>query len=194
MIRAARRLTAEHGLAGFTAEQLADDADISRRTFFNYFASKEDAVLGLPIHRPESDAIERFLAHEGGDDGALSPTLLADLAILHEARWRTLDIAPDTVAQLIAAVEREPRLLGRMLELAIEGEQFDAQLVERREHLKPGDLRAQAASQIVGAIARAATGEFMQPGNTDSFLDIFERRVAAARALFASQDSLIGLR
>src|ERR1700712_2523037 len=47
LISAARRLTATHGLSGFTVQELSDQVGVSRRTFFNYFASKEDAVLGM---------------------------------------------------------------------------------------------------------------------------------------------------
>jgi AcrR family transcriptional regulator len=43
--RAALRLTVEHGLDAVTVEAIADAANISRRTFSNYFAGKEDAVL-----------------------------------------------------------------------------------------------------------------------------------------------------
>ena len=35
------------GLKGTTAESIAEQAGVSTRTFFNYFPSKEDAVLGL---------------------------------------------------------------------------------------------------------------------------------------------------
>ncbi|MFG2071347.1 DNA-binding transcriptional regulator, AcrR family [Nonomuraea maritima] len=42
---AALRLAVEHGLDAVTVEMIVDAANISRRTFSNYFAGKEDAVL-----------------------------------------------------------------------------------------------------------------------------------------------------
>jgi AcrR family transcriptional regulator len=186
LARAARLATAEHGLSGFTIEDLCDAADVSRRTFFNYFASKEDAVLGVPINRFDEDAVEAFLAG-GAASGTLSPTLLTDLAELAEARWRVVDLAPESVRELIAAVEREPRLLARMLERAFADERADAALIARREGLPQGDLRAEVAAQLVGALCRGAGAEFLAPGNTDSFTEIFERRIGASADLFASQ-------
>lgn len=48
------------GLDETRVEDIAAEASISRRTFFNYFATKEDAVLGLqPPVLPEG-ATERF--------------------------------------------------------------------------------------------------------------------------------------
>ncbi|MDG6104093.1 TetR family transcriptional regulator [Dactylosporangium aurantiacum] len=42
---AAVRLAIEHGLERVTVEAIADAAEVSRRTFSNYFASKEEALL-----------------------------------------------------------------------------------------------------------------------------------------------------
>lgn len=193
LIRAARVLTAEQGLAGFTVQELCDAAAVSRRTFFNYFASKEDAVLGLPLERADVDAVEEFLGGRDPESSGISPSLLLDLATLNEIRWRAMDVMPDTVADLMAAVEREPRLLSRMLDHAISEEQLDTRLIEQRENLPAGDLRARVAASILASISRISARQFFEPGNTESFHDIFEAHVAASRELFATQNPLIGL-
>jgi AcrR family transcriptional regulator len=43
---AAVELAAEFGLSEVTVEAISHRADVTSRTFFNYFASKEDAVIG----------------------------------------------------------------------------------------------------------------------------------------------------
>lgn len=48
---AAVRLALEQGLDRVTTEAIADAADLSRRTFSNYFPSKEDAILHDDVER-----------------------------------------------------------------------------------------------------------------------------------------------
>jgi AcrR family transcriptional regulator len=46
IVRCAQRLCLDAGFDGFTMDELAAAAEVSRRTLFNYFPSKVDAVLG----------------------------------------------------------------------------------------------------------------------------------------------------
>jgi AcrR family transcriptional regulator len=62
---AALRLIDEHGLEHTTIDQICRDADVSSRTFFNYFPSKAAAALGLPETVIDELAEERFRAAHG---------------------------------------------------------------------------------------------------------------------------------
>jgi AcrR family transcriptional regulator len=73
---AALRLIDEHGLEQTTVEQICRDADVSPRTFFNYFPSKSAAALELPETVISTEAQDAF--RDADDDtlvGALCDAL-----------------------------------------------------------------------------------------------------------------------
>ncbi|MDT0327031.1 TetR/AcrR family transcriptional regulator [Nocardiopsis lambiniae] len=82
IIDAAAALTAERGDTGFTVEQLAERADVSRRTVFNHFRSLDDILLEVFGRMLEEivDGIGANLdaADDGTDDGANIFDSLAD--------------------------------------------------------------------------------------------------------------------
>jgi AcrR family transcriptional regulator len=89
--RCAQKLTAERGLDGFTMEELAERADVSRRTLFNYFAGKDDAVLGGP---PVLDSVVLETFASGGPHGSLVPDLAEVVgAILAQSPETREDVA-----------------------------------------------------------------------------------------------------
>ncbi|WP_288467829.1 TetR/AcrR family transcriptional regulator, partial [uncultured Curtobacterium sp.] len=67
--QAALRIAIESGLAAVTVDEVSRRADVSPRTFFNYFPSKEQALLGDDPTLPDDDALATFRA--GGPSGDL---------------------------------------------------------------------------------------------------------------------------
>jgi AcrR family transcriptional regulator len=181
----ARRWTAERGLAGFTVEELCEEVGVSRRTFFNYYACKEDAVLGVSVRDDHAAAEERFL-RGGGSGPGLSSTLVDDLAELVLDRWERLDLTPEDARDLVDAFHREPRLMARMLEVVRAHEREDTALVERRERLPTGDLRAVTAVHLLVAVLRASVEASLQRDGGEPLRDALAQRLAAARAVFSA--------
>lgn len=187
LIELAREWTARDGFTGYTVEELCEAAGVSRRTFFNYFASKEDAVLGILAPHGDDELTQTFL--DGGSAGkTISDTLVDDFVALHLARWEIVAPSASDVRAMKAAIEREPRLHTRVFEMIQANEQRDIALIEQREHLEAGDLRASTLVHIVGAFSRAAAQEYFAdhgdaPPSIGHFSRIFEQRIGAARAL-----------
>lgn len=100
-------LARESCLEGATIEAIAERAGVSRRTFFNYYPSKEDAVLGLVAPTVTADAVEAF---EAQAPQALFPAVIQ----LVSSVWRStvaVDIGRDARRALI---QEFPALRGRV--------------------------------------------------------------------------------
>src|SRR3954452_20324288 len=62
---AAAQLVRERGVDGVTVDEISRLADVSPRTFFNYFASKEEAVAGELPTLPDAAHVDAFVADRG---------------------------------------------------------------------------------------------------------------------------------
>jgi AcrR family transcriptional regulator len=86
--RAAMELFSARGYSSVTVDDIASAADISRRTFFRYFSSKEDVLFGDPQH--EEDALVQSLERRPADE---SPVRAMHASLLLLARDQEADAA-----------------------------------------------------------------------------------------------------
>lgn len=179
---AARSLTARHGVHGFTVEQVCEATGVSRRTFFNYFPSKEDAILGHPGDHIPEDLAQDFIDGGSRDDG-MSPTLLDDFVELAATVMERTAMSREEVLQLKEAIVGEPRLLDRFVTGSREQEQAFLGLLAARESLSTDDPRVQMASALLRLVTRRAAAEFFDPRTATSYREILRATVATLRAV-----------
>jgi AcrR family transcriptional regulator len=182
----ARRLTAERGLNGYTVDEVCEQAEISRRTFFNYFPTKEDAILGHVDDEIPADVIEHFIARgEGSPPGDISPTLFQDLVGLSLKLSENMAASEEETRQLIGVIKKEPQLMLRIIGATEEREGEFARVLARREGVDPQHPVIQMAVVLLGNIARKSSMVYFSDGNTRSYQDLFLENVSAARRLFS---------
>ncbi|MET3511450.1 TetR/AcrR family transcriptional regulator [Plantibacter flavus] len=141
-----RRLTAAQGLSGFTIEELCEEVGVSRRTFFNYFPSKEDAVLGVD----ETEETERFATEFLALGSRGWRAVLDDFMLIAAGHAERSGFGLAEHVDFHAALEREPKLLVRFMGLNREREQLLVELIATREGVPADDPRARACADLFG--------------------------------------------
>jgi AcrR family transcriptional regulator len=105
---AAVTIAARDGIEHATLDAICESAEVSTRTFFNYFDSKEDAILGIRDMAINEESVATALAgHEGADVIELTVRVLFGLvnpsvttSKLQKARIKILKAHPQLLGRL----------------------------------------------------------------------------------------------
>src|SRR5829696_2539143 len=173
---AARELALAHGLDGLTVEEIADAADVSVRTFFNYFSCKEEALVG--VEPAVLDELGAELEERPADESpleALKAVLATGVDDVEEAmrRW----------SLRTELVRRHPSLLPRHLAALAEIEAALVRALAARLRTDPlnDPFPAIAVAAAMGTL-RAAVASWEdagRPGPLDHAVDAAFATLAA---------------
>jgi AcrR family transcriptional regulator len=161
------RLMAERGYDAVSVDDIAANADVAPRTFYRYFASKDDLILG-----PQDDylAILREAIAEYGAEGASLSTVLDAMCELAHA----FEEASDDVRRRISLIMAHPALLRKGFELHREwSEAVQEQLVKTDTSLNPMCASAMAGTGV--AIFWAAVGAWVESEGTTPLTELTEQ-------------------
>ncbi|WP_165969800.1 TetR/AcrR family transcriptional regulator [Nonomuraea terrae] len=119
---AALRLSLRHGVENVTVEQIAEEADIALRTFFNYFSSKEEAVVAS-VSSAAQELITQFRARPRTET-VLRAFREAVMAVMNESdtasrdhirALRLIRSTPTLVPQQLAVLAAQERALAEAI-------------------------------------------------------------------------------
>ncbi|MEP7055900.1 MAG: TetR family transcriptional regulator [Actinomycetota bacterium] len=169
---AALTLFVEHGFDNVTTDDIAAAVDVSKTTFYRYFESKEDVLLGNAADRLAF--MERALAERPTDEPVLTAVRYAIASVVSdsgESREEKL---------LKSRVMRSaPSLMARKLEHQCAWEDTVAKFVASRLPAdKSRDLRARIIAANVLATMRVAMDYWLATDGRGELADVFDEALA----------------
>jgi AcrR family transcriptional regulator len=179
---AALRLFFDRGFEGVTVDEIVSAAGVSRRTFFRYFETKEDALLAdyPELHTRLSEALE---AAEGGD-----PMLSVRLGMHELAGWY-IERSDAVLARSKVIRETAISLGARNLEFLTQWERAVAGAIASGTGEDPADFFPRTAAAVAVAAFRAALTQWVRSSCRDDLhalidraLDLIEHGVQPERA------------
>lgn len=156
LIQAAMELFAAKGYEHTAVHEITDAVDVSERTFFRYFASKEDLVLSFI--RDGTAAFAQALAARPAEEEPLTAARHA-----FQISLRQLPGSGDTSSYLsvIRLIESTPALLAAYLRYVHDHDGEISQVLAVREGVDPvTDPRPRVLAAVIGALVFLANRDW----------------------------------
>lgn len=170
----ARTLFVEKGFDATTVDEIAQAVGISRRSFFRYFGTKEDVVLGDLTGR--ADALARALAARPADE---DPWTALRTAMLDSRSETFTDVRSDLA--ITRMMRDTPSLRARKFEKRQYWSEVLTPLVAER--ITEGDATVRAAAVVAAVLACVdiASDVWAESGGTADIVAVYDEAVAALR-------------
>ncbi|MEV6298411.1 TetR family transcriptional regulator [Actinoplanes sp. NPDC051861] len=150
LITAALRLVDERGGADrVTVDEISAAAEVSPRTFFNYFPTKEDALVGDPMEGCTDIRRDLLAAAPGAD---VLDALLEALAPAVSQIQRDRDLW----LLRMRVIEANPQLIPQLIAAAASAERDLAEAVAERTGLPPDHPYPPVVAAVTNAALRVA--------------------------------------
>lgn len=172
LIEAALDLFERRGYEATTIDEIAAAADVSPRTFFRYFATKEEVALGDDLG-PE--IIQLFAARPAGE-----PLLDSVRHVVAEALAATPEDDRAALLRRLRLVYRTPVLRARRWDFQLEMGRISGSVLAERRGLPSDDLGSRVAAAAVFTTIEVAMDRWQQHDGRD---DLGALIVAAIRLL-----------
>ena len=155
---AALSLFNERGFDAVTIDDIASAADVSRRTFFRYFASKEDVILS--DHPRRLDELQAALDRRPAEEPALTALRHAIMSLVS-----TYEEAREHMLRRFRLMITTPALEARSLCLQRNWETAVTEMLAARMGVDPAkDLRPGVVAATTMAAMRVATANWLAGG------------------------------
>lgn len=157
LMHAAFELFAAKGYEHTAVREITDAVDVSERTFFRYFASKEDLVLSF-IREGEA-AFAQALAARPPEEDPLTAARHAFHSSLRDLSDRTGNIAP--YLSVLRLVDSTPDLLAAHLRYIHDRDEAVIRVLAEREGVDSGtDLRPRLLAAAIGTLVFLANRDW----------------------------------
>jgi AcrR family transcriptional regulator len=172
---AALRLSVRHGVENVTVEQIAEEADIALRTFFNYFSSKEEAVVASAASGAEA-LIAEFRARPR-TESVLQAFREALLIVMDQS-----DTARRDYLEVLRLIRKAPSLVPQQMAVLAAQERALAGAVAERIGLGPYQDGDRTGGSVYPAVCAAAALAALRVV-VDQWLDLAQGSSMAALRL-----------
>ncbi len=156
------RLFADQGYDHTAVHEITDAVDVSERTFFRYFASKEDLVLSFV--RDGAKAFAAALAARPPQEEPLTAARHAFQISLRQLPGGAGEAA--SYLPVMGLIDSTPALLAAYLRYVHDHHREIIQVLARREGVDPAsDRRPRVLAAVIGSLVFLANRECRADGN-----------------------------